>query len=78
MTSKLVTATFVSTADRRHAIEQENAAELRAYKEAEDLSVIELGQRFGCSRHSMQRYLDEQRPVPGYIVSAIRGGKVAA
>jgi hypothetical protein len=78
MTSKLVTLTALPTAEWRVRLERENAAELWRFKSAHDLSNEALARLFGCSVDSIDRYLDERRPVPGYIVTAIRAGKAAA
>ncbi len=78
MTAKIATLPSAAMAEWRAQIERDNAAELWAYKVQFDFSIEALARHFGCSVASMNRYLDEQRPVPGYIVSAIRGGKVAA
>jgi hypothetical protein len=77
VTSKLVTLTALPTAEWRVRLERENAAELWRFKSAHDLSNEALARLFGCSVDSIDRYLDERRPVPGYIVAAMRG-KAAA
>lgn len=77
MTSKLVTVAYVSPADRRAALERENRLSLLAYRRERGLSVRELSWEFACSADSIERYLTGARPVPGYIVAAMRG-RVAA
>jgi predicted transcriptional regulator len=77
MSSKLITIDSATRAEWIASIERENAAELRAYKERHGLTYQGLAKEFGCSYASIERYLDERRAVPGYIVAAMRG-KVAA
>jgi hypothetical protein len=61
----------LATADRRATLEQENTAELCAFKAVTGMTHDELAAHFGCSHDSIARYLDGQRPVPGFIVKAL-------
>lgn len=65
-------------AEWRNQLEREAREDLRRFRRESALSVKELAKRFACSADSIERYLTGERPVPGYIVLAIRGGKVAA
>ena len=68
----------MSPAEKRAALDRQNRLDFIAYKRAQGETCAELAQRFDCSADSIERYLTGGSPVPGYIVSAIRGGKVAA
>ena len=62
----------LSTADRRATLEQENTAELCAFKAVTGMTHEELAAHFGVSHDSIERYLDGQRPVPGFMVAMLR------
>jgi hypothetical protein len=75
---KLETLSQLAKAEWRNLLEREAREDLRRFRREEVLSVKDLAVRFGCSADSIERYLLGERPVPGYIVLAIRAGKAAA
>lgn len=77
MSAKVATLSTLPAAERREAWERVARLELLAYKRAGGLTLEGLASEFACSRDSIERYLSGRRPVPGYIVAAIRPARAA-
>lgn len=78
MTAKLVTATFVSTSEKRDAFDRQARRELVAYRRERGLTCERLAEELGYSHAAVERWLGGKARVPGGVIIAIRGGKVAA
>jgi DNA-binding transcriptional ArsR family regulator len=76
--SKLTTLPEPSPAEKRQRFERAAMLELRAYKRTERLTAAQLAMALGYSPDAVERWLTGAARVPGGVIIAIRGGKVAA
>jgi DNA-binding transcriptional regulator YiaG len=76
--SKLSNVQNLSAAEKRAANDRLAMLELRAYRRETGRTVEQLAAEFAYSRDAVTRWLTGSARVPGGVIIAIRGGKVAA
>jgi hypothetical protein len=75
---KLRTVPDLSPAEKRRANDRSAQLELRSYKRERNATAAQLATEFGYSPDAVERWLTGAARVPGGVVVAMRGGKVAA
>lgn len=75
---KLASVTDLSAAEKRRANERLATLEIRAFRRERGATIESLAREFGYSRDAVERWLTGAARVPGGVIIAIRGGKVAA